>query len=157
MADTKVIPEGLARPDGTGSRAAHEAPAGLRPAGFDPSRMAFNVNERVWVKLTARGREILREREERLAANYPGVNFGSLYREDAQGWSEWQLWSLMHELGEHMFNGARVPFETTLLIDAQALRGAIPRDSDGSPEGEDAQAAEFTTARAEGIAQGEVA
>lgn len=76
----------------------------------------FNVNEKVRVKLTARGRELHRKNHEGF---WQGSGFAPGYEpvpEDAAGWSEWQLWELMREYGPHMYNGCKVPFETTIQI-----------------------------------------
>lgn len=34
--------------------------------------------------------------------------------EDSDGWSSWQLWNLMQELGPHIYIGCEIPFETTI-------------------------------------------
>lgn len=72
----------------------------------------FNINHMVRVRLTDRGREIHRARHDDLAARYelpypyvpPGV--------DDDGWSEFQLWDLMHTFGADLVMGLPVPFET---------------------------------------------
>jgi hypothetical protein len=52
--------------------------------------MIFNINDRVKVKLTLYGRSKLFENE-----------FYFLPEEDEDGWSEWQLWVLMEQLGKY--------------------------------------------------------
>lgn len=67
--------------------------------------IALNVNENVMVKLTDRGRQaLLRERH-------------YIPKEDADGWTIWQLHSLMTALGKHIGPGfGDSPFETTILV-----------------------------------------
>jgi hypothetical protein len=82
--------------------------------------MLFNVNDTVRVKLTDYGRAMHR-------ANHDGHNAGRARRglppiaylrpkEDADGWSKWQLWELMREFGPHVGLGRDVPFATTIEI-----------------------------------------
>lgn len=77
----------------------------------------FNVNEPVWVKLTERGRKIHRAQNDAINEQFPNVNLE--YRapeEDAEGWSKWQMWSLMQTFGAHIGMGIEPPFETTIAI-----------------------------------------
>jgi len=65
----------------------------------------FNLNQKVRVKLTERGRDILKSDHE---AFWADVGRNIPYRppkEDADGWSEWQLWTLMAALGQHLSIG----------------------------------------------------
>ncbi len=80
--------------------------------------MDFNINDKVRVKLTDHGRACL---ERNHVEFWAGIGRPAPYAytpptEDAEGWSEWQLWSLMHELGPHTSMGLSVPFETTIQI-----------------------------------------
>lgn len=78
----------------------------------------FNINQGVKVKLTDVGRAALKAKHD--ALYHPSkVHSPVKYRprkEDADGWSEWQLWELMGELGDKCYMGGRVPFETTIII-----------------------------------------
>jgi len=68
--------QGLGAPSGTGSHASHEAPTGLRPTGFDPSRIAS-----IAAKLTpAQAEAILaiRPGEERRAIDFNANSANSL-------------------------------------------------------------------------------
>ena len=87
-------------------------------------RMRFNVNDKVRVKLTDRGREALRANHDQLFSNLKekAPPF-TLPKEDADGWSEWQLWCLMAELGPHLTMGMFPPFETEIEIIAPRTRG----------------------------------
>lgn len=76
--------------------------------------MKFNVNDYVRVKLTNHGRSVLRQQREALLKPY-GLPV-RLPEEDAAGWSTWQLWSLMQELGHTCGNGAPLTFEPTIEI-----------------------------------------
>jgi hypothetical protein len=75
---------------------------------------AFNINDKVRVKLTDYGREVLKSDHELF---WKSVGKTMEYRppkEDENGWSTWQLWSLMHYLGEHMFLGSKNVIETDI-------------------------------------------
>lgn len=79
--------------------------------------MLFNLNESVRVQLTGRGRQIHRRRFEQLREAFPRMDLPyTPPKEDAGGWSEWQLWVLMETFGEHVSIGADPPFETTIDI-----------------------------------------
>jgi hypothetical protein len=78
----------------------------------------FNINHTVKVKLNDRGRKILKDNHDRLFSGYP-VNAKPEYhpaKEDDEGWSKWQLHSLMSSLGNHCFMGPVPPFETEIII-----------------------------------------
>ncbi len=82
--------------------------------GGGVSGLEFNVNNYVWVKLTADGRRWHRD--------WHGRHYGDILpyhppEEDADGWSKWQLWSLMQDFGEGIHLGGRVPFETTIRLE----------------------------------------
>lgn len=81
----------------------------------------FNINSTVRVKLTPLGHEIHRARHDRLKqtieANGGRMSFSyQPPREDADRWSEWQLWVLMETFGSVMGLGCELPFETTIQI-----------------------------------------
>lgn len=82
----------------------------------------FNINYNVHVRLTPRGRKLLMQW-------HADAFKGSLDRypyeppkEDADGWSRWQLWDLMQRLGEHCTMGPEPPFETTIRLEDPARR-----------------------------------
>lgn len=70
-----------------------------------PATFRFNINSYVRVKLTELGRERLRQHVDELNAfirqHSPKAQLlpYDTVEEDADGWSEWQLWSLMPPLG----------------------------------------------------------
>ncbi len=79
--------------------------------------MNFNINNTVKVKLTDYGRRMLEadhydfwNKQGRLMPYKPP-------EEDYEGWSEWQLWVLMRNLGPHITLGSDIPFETTIQIE----------------------------------------
>jgi hypothetical protein len=85
--------------------------------GSPQKAIGFNINEYFRVKLTPRGKAIHRAQHDELNANYPTARL--LYRapkEDANGWSEWQAWSLMQTFGAHIVMGFDPPFETNIEI-----------------------------------------
>lgn len=70
----------------------------------------FNVNNPVWVKLTAKGELIVK------AKNLPS------HEKDADGYEKWQLWELMNAVGEYLCNGCVVPFLMNIKIDQRNLQ-----------------------------------
>ena len=92
--------------------------------GVDPKQygetMKFNINENVMVKLTDVGREIHKKAHDDFCENFPSVSDDIKEyhpkKEDIQGWSEWQLWSLMEMFGSHIGLGVEPPFNTTIII-----------------------------------------
>lgn len=79
----------------------------------------FNINHDVWVRLTDRGREILAKQHEELSARVRGtLGDYTPVSEDADGWSKWQMWCLMSELGQACHMGPTPPFETNIRFKA---------------------------------------
>lgn len=73
----------------------------------------FNVNNRVRIRLNDKGRAIYREAYEAVSIRVHGE-----YRpkkEDAEGWSEWQLWEVMELFGPHIHLGCHMPFENCTI------------------------------------------
>ncbi|HNA67293.1 MAG TPA: hypothetical protein PLN96_05055 [Zoogloea sp.] len=80
--------------------------------------MKFNINEKVRVRLTDHGRAV-HEIDHYLfwqEANIPDSPAYTPPEEDENGWSEWQLWTLMHAFGKHLYNGSELCFETTIEL-----------------------------------------
>ncbi len=80
--------------------------------------MRFNINNTVKVKLTAEGHEIMRAQHQAYAEAFPGA-FGEFKPkvQDADGWSEWQLWDLMNTFGRDVRMGnMKLPLETEIEI-----------------------------------------
>jgi len=81
--------------------------------------MDFNINYRIRVRLTPHGREILRRNHRTLFGSRADEFRMIEVKENAEGWSEWQLWRLAHEFGSDMYMGGVQPFETTIQIDTE--------------------------------------
>lgn len=71
----------------------------------------FNINSYVWVRLLPRGHAARRAHYQRLGLDVPPVE------EDSEGWSRWQLWDLMQEIGSACRMGPEPPFETTIRLE----------------------------------------
>lgn len=80
------------------------------------SELRFNVNSYVRVRLTDHGRKLHRQGWEKWIAQFPNFPDYVPPKEDAGGWSEWQLWDLMNVFGPFMGNGRETPFETEIVI-----------------------------------------
>ena len=82
--------------------------------------MDFNINQSVKVRLTQGGKNLLQRKRAELLQGMDGkisANAWALPTEDADGWSEWQLWELMREFGQHIYVGQiNPPFELTIRI-----------------------------------------
>ena len=75
--------------------------------------MNFNINDKVRVRLTEKGRAaLIKQHDDYFEGRVPY----SPPKEDADGWSEWQLWSLMQDLGHLCRLGIDPPFETIIQI-----------------------------------------
>jgi len=86
--------------------------------------MEFNINHYVKVKLTERGRKILKEQHEELIRGPLGI-LGDMKtykpkKEDGEGWSTWQMWDLMVTLGRYCYMGPMPPFETEIIINEES-------------------------------------
>ena len=83
------------------------------------TRIPFNVNDYVRVRLTETGLAIHKALHDDLMAQLP--NASTLVYEppkvDAEGWSRWQLWHLMQDFGPHILMGAKAPFETEIQFE----------------------------------------
>lgn len=77
-------------------------------------QMLFNINHHVWVQLSKTGRKIHLDEHIKSASPYS-------YEapKEIEGWSRWQLWHLMEMFGPHIYNGAELPFETTIKIETK--------------------------------------
>ena len=83
----------------------------------------FNINDNVYVKLTILGHDYLRQRHygfwEDLHAQNPLVRVPdySPPKEDDEGWSRWQLWTLIEAFGEGLRMGGPLLFDTNIRIE----------------------------------------
>lgn len=83
---------------------------------------SFNVNDKVQVKLTNKGRAIHRASYDKLMAALPERARWEYKppEEDAEGWSAWTMWVLMQEFGPHVAMGVGNPFETEIRFQTKA-------------------------------------
>jgi hypothetical protein len=84
----------------------------------------FNINDSVKVRLTDLGRKIHRKEHERIFAGTPHASKYTPPKEDADGYSIWQLWILMDYFGEYVGMARELPFETTILIAQSDIRAS---------------------------------
>lgn len=81
----------------------------------------FNINDYVWVKLTPYGKDALRKKHEELfSKTYPYVP----PKEDSDGWSRWQMWDLMSQLGSTIWHGGKEPFHTQIRVEIKEPESA---------------------------------
>jgi hypothetical protein len=80
----------------------------------------FNLNDNVLIKLTDRGRQVLKEQHEQFNLDFPSMpDDYKKYRplkEDINGYSKWQLWVLMEKFGTHIHIGMDPLFETEIIL-----------------------------------------
>ena len=79
--------------------------------------MDFNINDKVRVRLTPNGRAIHAKNHADLCVRIPALSKW-VYKpptEDAEGWSEWQMWSLMATFGADTGNGMPQCFEQNTI------------------------------------------
>lgn len=74
-------------------------------------KVRININDRVRVKLTEHGRD--------LVSKHDGLAF-ERFKVDADGRIETQLWCLMQAFGPHLYMGGQIPFETEIEVVAQS-------------------------------------
>lgn len=76
----------------------------------------FNINHTVKVKLTEMGLAELKEQHDEMLMGLPRLGEFEAPAQDSDGWSTWQLHSLMLAFGQSMIMGRNLPFETEILI-----------------------------------------
>lgn len=86
--------------------------------------LPFNINDWVRVKLTEHGRNILYHENLRINAfikerNSEAVDIPFHLNEDAEGWSHWQLWSLMARFGSTMSMVTPLPFASDIELEVK--------------------------------------
>jgi len=77
----------------------------------------FNINNNVWVKLNDYGMLIHKKHYNKYKTEYIPPH------KDDEGWSKFQLWTLMSIYGKYMYNGCNIPFETDILFN-------VPQEKD---------------------------
>ena len=80
----------------------------------------FNMNYNVKVKLTKIGLDELERQHNVRRASFP-MAFKEFIapKVDSDGFSEWQMWCLMGELGHLLGNGFDVPFMPEMKIEVE--------------------------------------
>ena len=76
----------------------------------------FNINDTVKVKLTEYGKYVLRKEWEHILSGNPNFEYMPP-QEDDEGYSTWQMWSLMETFGKYITMTGNLPFETNILIE----------------------------------------
>ena len=82
----------------------------------------FNINETVRVRLTDIGRAELKRQHDELNARIIAIGgkpFETWCPEEVDGWSRWQLWRLMEQLGHLCHIGSDGPFETNIVLEKE--------------------------------------
>jgi len=83
----------------------------------------FNANGYVYVRLNNIGRNNLIKKAFELRKKNPGfTDVYELPNEDADGWSKWQLWSLMENFGCMMGMGGIPPFCLDIRIETKEVK-----------------------------------
>jgi hypothetical protein len=80
-------------------------------------KVSINANEKVKVKLTAIGLRELERQHEELRTTVSSAGPWKPPVVDKEGYSEFQLWVLMSQLGHLCHNGLDQPFETELVFE----------------------------------------
>lgn len=70
-----------------------------------------NLNHDVKVKLNSLGVDILKKHY-----NVKDISELDFAKMDAEGYTKFQLWSLMAIYGEYIYMGDKVPFDTNIII-----------------------------------------
>lgn len=78
----------------------------------------FNVNQYISVRLTDYGREYLRLRFVELEERY-NLDLEYTPPVEVDGWSTFQLWELMESFGPIIGLGAKLPFETEIILEVE--------------------------------------
>jgi hypothetical protein len=82
----------------------------------------IDINSNIKVKLTKFGRDTYNEIYAQTMGEYPG-NF----QEDADGYSTWQIWSLMWTFGKYMGPSYPNCFDSIIMIDENEINDYTPQ------------------------------
>ena len=78
----------------------------------------ININQEVRVKLTGVGIAELKRQLEELKANYPAIGFEPMETKvDSEGYTTFQLHTLMNRLGHLLVPGGKMPFDSEIQLD----------------------------------------
>ena len=79
--------------------------------------MIFNINNYVEIKLTQYGKDILKEKEDKIFTEYPSLKeYLYKYKVNNRGYLKLQLWEVMSIFGDYLGNGCDTPFEMDIKI-----------------------------------------
>lgn len=89
--------------------------------------ISFNINDFVFVRLTEAGRQWDRQRHDTIFGYLtPKEHF--VYeppKEDAEGWSKWQMWQLMEVFGSRIHLASQPMFDGTIRLDEKDLTPVV--------------------------------
>ena len=77
----------------------------------------FNLNDYVFIKLTAVGKEEHKRQYDELNKSLKNPRSYNPPEEDVNGWSKWQLHTLFSNFGHMIYLGCDPPFETTIKLE----------------------------------------
>ncbi len=88
---------------------------------------SFNINSTVKVRLTKYGKELHKKEWEDLWSSSGRLDEFPYEPPDtdADGYEKFQMWDLMGNFGEHCGWGGDLPFDTTILIEDNDLKGEV--------------------------------
>jgi hypothetical protein len=77
----------------------------------------FNINNYVSVRLTDDGHKELKRQHDSLNLQLNGrLGEWKGVKEDADGWSRWQMWDLMNRFGHMLSLGSVMPFDPLIMV-----------------------------------------
>ena len=82
----------------------------------------FNTTDSVWVRLTAFGKNVYRDDHLAFLARTGLCYPYQLPAEDEDGWSEWQLWHLVHTFSAYQDMGGPLPYGTRIRFAKKDLK-----------------------------------
>lgn len=79
--------------------------------------LQHNINDMCKIRLTETGKQILAAERFRLKAFAPNLDWDELWKEDAEGYLQLQLWCVMELFGgQNIVFGKEPPMEPTFLM-----------------------------------------
>ena len=82
--------------------------------------MIFNINNYVEIKLTQYGKDILKEKEDKIFTEYPSLKeYLYKYKVNNRGYLKLQLWEVMNIFGDRFCDGCDAPFEMDIKMEVK--------------------------------------
>ena len=79
--------------------------------------MIFNINNYIEIKLTQYGKDILKEKEDKIFTEYPSLKeYLYKYKVNNRGYLKLQLWEVMNIFGSYLGTCCDAPFEMDIKI-----------------------------------------